>query len=101
MFCPTPLLFARVGAIVVLKASAHVVLALADELRIQRTMDGAAIDLVIERAVAMQALKIEHQRRNDWRRRAVSAAAPVRNHGLLSNREQTQSFVVPRVHSGL
>ena len=58
------------------------------------------VSFVLERAVAMQALKIEHQRRNDWRR-AVSAAALVRDHGFLSNREQTQSFVASRFHSEL
>jgi hypothetical protein len=67
--------FARVEAISVLTTSAHIVRALADELRVKRTMDGRAIDLCIDHAVAVRSLKIEHQRRADWRSRTASAAA--------------------------
>jgi hypothetical protein len=67
--------FARVEAISLLTSSAHIVRALADELRIKRTMDGRAIDLCIERAVAARCLEIEHQRRDDWKERQRNAAA--------------------------
>jgi hypothetical protein len=66
--------FARVEAVSLLTASAHIVRALAAELRFKRTMDGAAIDRCIERAVAIRAAEIEAQRRADWRERQASAA---------------------------
>jgi hypothetical protein len=58
--------FARVEAISLLTASAHIVHALASELQIVRTMDGAAIDLCIERAVAAKAAVDKMERRERW-----------------------------------
>jgi hypothetical protein len=58
--------FARVEAISLLTASAHIVRALAAELQIVRTMDGAAIDSAIERAVAAKAAADENERRERW-----------------------------------
>jgi hypothetical protein len=66
--------FARIEAISLLTASAHIVRALAAELRIKRTMDGATIDRCIEQAVTTKAAEIEARRRRDWRERAASAA---------------------------
>jgi hypothetical protein len=66
--------FARVEAISLLTSSAHIVRALADELRIKRTMDGNEIDEIIAQAVAARGLEIEHQRRDDWKQRKESAA---------------------------
>jgi hypothetical protein len=66
--------FARVEAISLLTTSAHIVRALANELRIKRTMDGQAIDEIISRAVAARGFMIERQRRNDWKQRKASAA---------------------------
>lgn len=66
--------FARIEAISLLTSSAHVVRALADELRIKRTMDGRAIDLCIERTVAAKQARVEADRRGDWRTVELSAA---------------------------
>jgi hypothetical protein len=65
--------FTRVEVIGLLGESEHIVRALAEELRIKRTMDGAAIDHCIERAVALQSIEIEHQRRAAWRARELNA----------------------------
>jgi hypothetical protein len=67
--------FARIEAISLLTASAHIVRALATELRIKRTMTGAEIDLCISRGVADRAAEIEMRRRLDWRERTASAAS--------------------------
>jgi hypothetical protein len=66
--------FARVEAISLLTASAHVVRALAAELRVKRTMDGQTIDRCIEQAVAAKTLADEHARRASWKRAHASAA---------------------------
>jgi hypothetical protein len=66
--------FARVEAIGLLGDSEHIVRALAEELRIKRTMDGSAIDHCIERAVALRSIEIEHQRRAAWHARELNAA---------------------------
>ena len=65
--------FCRVESRELLTASAHIVRALAAELRISRTMDGAAIDAAISRSVAMQSAKTEQARRKDWRQRERNA----------------------------
>jgi hypothetical protein len=67
--------FARVEAVSLLAASAHIVRALAAELRIRRTMDGGAIDRCIEQAVAAKAATDERQRRLEWQRIEQSAAS--------------------------
>jgi hypothetical protein len=67
--------FARVEAVSLLAASAHIVRALAKELRIKRTMDGAAIDRCIEQAVAAKAATDERQRRLEWQRIERSAGS--------------------------
>jgi hypothetical protein len=56
----------RVETIALLTASSFIVHALAAELKIARTMDGAAVDLCIEQAVAAKAAADEHKRRADW-----------------------------------
>jgi hypothetical protein len=56
----------RVESRALLTASMSIVHALAAELQIARTMDGAAVDLCIERAVAAKAAADEHKRRADW-----------------------------------
>jgi hypothetical protein len=67
--------FCRVEAAALLKPREYIVRALAAELRVKRTMDGAAIDRCIEKAVAIRAAEIEAQRRLDWRGRQASAAS--------------------------
>jgi hypothetical protein len=57
----------RVESRALLINSADIVHALAAELRVARTMDGAAVDLCIERAVVAKAAADEHKRRADWR----------------------------------
>ena len=42
-------------------------------LRIARTLDGAEIDKFISDVEAREALAIEHHRRDDWRKRELSA----------------------------
>jgi hypothetical protein len=49
--------------------------ALATELRVKRTMNGAEIDSCIEQAVAAKAATDERQRRCDWKRTEQSAAS--------------------------
>jgi len=66
--------FARVEAISLLTSSEHIVRALANELRIKRTMDGQAIDQTISRAAAARSLEKERKRRDDWHQRETSAA---------------------------
>jgi hypothetical protein len=58
----------RVEAAALLVAWEYVVHALAIELRIVRRMDGAAVDVVIQRAVAEKVLAIEKARRSEWQR---------------------------------
>jgi hypothetical protein len=69
--------FCAVEASALLRSREHIVRALAAELRIKRTMDGAAIDRCIEQAVAAKAAEIEAHRRRDWRERQASAACLV------------------------
>jgi hypothetical protein len=64
----------RVETIALLTASSFIVHALAVELKIARTMDGAAVDLCIERAVAAKAAADEHKRRADWAGVTTNAA---------------------------
>jgi hypothetical protein len=64
----------RAEAVALLKASAHIVEAIAAELIIRRTLDGGEIDATIGGAVAARGLEIEHLKRADWRRRERSAA---------------------------
>jgi hypothetical protein len=65
----------RAEAVALLKVQAHVVEALAGELRSRRTLDGAEIDTVIETAVIAHGLEIERGRRDDWSKVQASAAA--------------------------
>jgi hypothetical protein len=64
----------REESVALLKASEHIVRAIAAELLIRRTLDGGEIDGIIEAAVAARGLEIEHLKRADWRRRERSAA---------------------------
>jgi hypothetical protein len=64
----------RIEAASLLEASAHVVCALALQLRRERTMDGTAIDSCIEGAVAEKALADEHARRANWKLAEKNAA---------------------------
>jgi hypothetical protein len=64
----------RVEARELLIASSFIVHALAAELQVKRTMDGAAIDSCIARAVSTQGAVIERANRDDWQRRLKSAA---------------------------
>jgi hypothetical protein len=64
----------RVECAALLEASAHIVRALAAELQAERTMDGAAIDSCIARAVAAKDAADECQRRVNWKRIELSAA---------------------------
>jgi hypothetical protein len=66
--------FARVEAVSLLTTSAHIIRALAAELRTKRTMNGRAIDLCIEHAVAAKLIEDEKRRRRDWQQRQASAA---------------------------
>jgi hypothetical protein len=66
--------FCAIEAATLLRPREHIIRALAAELRIKRTMDGAAIDRCIERAVAVRAAEIEAHRRRDWLTRQASAA---------------------------
>jgi hypothetical protein len=59
---------------------AHVVRALADELRIRRTMSGREIDVTIDAAIVIDTIEREAQRRSEWKRREESAA---RFHGTV------------------
>jgi hypothetical protein len=63
----------RVEARELLRSHEHIVRALADQLQRDRTMDGAAIDQCIARAVAASAAEAERKRRADWRERTESA----------------------------
>jgi hypothetical protein len=67
----------RVEARELLRRHEYVVRALAAQLRRERTMDGAAIDLCIARAVAAKAADDERQRRSDWARVCANAAVLV------------------------
>jgi len=67
--------FARVEAATLLRDHEHVVRALAAELLIRRTLDGAQIDRCIKQAVAAKALADEHERRAVWKRVEESARA--------------------------
>jgi hypothetical protein len=64
----------RIEAAALLVASAHIVRALALRLQRDRTMDAAAIDACIERAVAQKTLDKEHARRAEWARVQQCAA---------------------------
>jgi hypothetical protein len=66
--------YCRAEARALLTAWAHVVHALAHQLKRERTMDGTAIDMCIARAVAAKSAEDERQRRLDWQRRCESAA---------------------------
>jgi hypothetical protein len=66
--------FARFEAISLLTASEHIVRALAKELRIERTMDGTAIDCCIEAAVAAKAMADERTRRAEWQERSLNSS---------------------------
>jgi hypothetical protein len=57
----------RIECVALLQASAHIVRALALQLQRERTMDAAAIDSCIERAVAEKALANERAHRAAWR----------------------------------
>ena len=50
-----------------------VLMTLSIVLRIARTLDGAEIDKIISDMEARKALAIEHHRRDDWRKRELSA----------------------------
>jgi hypothetical protein len=64
----------RAESVALLKASAHIVEAIAAELVIRRTLDGGEIDATIEGAVAARGLEIERLKRADWRQREGNAA---------------------------
>jgi hypothetical protein len=68
------ILACRAEAVALLTASAHIVHALAAELRIARTLDGAQVDACIERAVAAKARADEVHRRTAWERVEANAA---------------------------
>jgi hypothetical protein len=57
----------RVEATTLLTATAHIVRALASELRIARTLNGSQVDICIERAVAKKSLADEKARQRQWR----------------------------------
>jgi hypothetical protein len=63
----------RVEAAALLRSHEHIVRALADQLQRERTMDGAAIDQCIARAVAANAAEAERKRRADWQQREANA----------------------------
>jgi hypothetical protein len=63
----------REESIALLKSQSHIIRAIAGELRIKRTLDGAMIDSVIEAAVAAHGLDIERARRADWKTRQRNA----------------------------
>jgi hypothetical protein len=63
----------RVEAATLLRSHEHIVRALADQLQRERTMDGAAIDQCIARAVAANAAEAERKRRADWQQREANA----------------------------
>jgi hypothetical protein len=64
----------RVASCALLTASPFIVHALAAELQIARTMDGAAVDLCIERAVTAKTLADERARRKGWATTLANAA---------------------------
>jgi hypothetical protein len=64
----------RVEATTLLAATAHIVRALASELQIARTMNGAEVDRCIEQAVAAKTLSDARQRRANWARVEANAA---------------------------
>ena len=64
----------RVEATTLLTASAHIVRAVAAELQIARTMNGAEVDRCIEQAVAAKTLSDVRQRRANWARVEANAA---------------------------
>jgi hypothetical protein len=64
-----------IAKISLLSASAHIIHALAAELRVSRTMDGAAIDDCIRNVVALKSIELERERRAAWRERELNAAA--------------------------
>jgi hypothetical protein len=66
--------FCRAEASALLTVQAHIVYALAAELRIARTMNGAEVDAVIERAVAEKSQSDEHRRRAAWAETCASAS---------------------------
>jgi hypothetical protein len=64
----------RAEAATLLRQSAHIVQALASELRVARTMNGAEVDACIERAVMEKQFGDEVQRRKAWKRTEANAA---------------------------
>ena len=67
--------FCMAEAAALLRPREHIVRALADALRIRRTMTGHEVDIVIAEAVSIRAAEAERKRRADWRERTKSARA--------------------------
>jgi len=67
--------FCAIEATALIETNAHLVNALAEALRIRRTMTGAEVDEVIAAVVAAKSIEDEHQRRADWKRIEESAAS--------------------------
>jgi hypothetical protein len=65
--------FCRAEATELLTQHSRVVLAIAQELRIKRELDGRELDAVIADAVACKALRVEHERRAAMRRATKNA----------------------------
>jgi hypothetical protein len=72
--CEAFVALARTMAVDLLSPHKEIIRALADALRAQRTMTGGEIDLVIARALAVEAIRVEHARREQWRRIEQGAA---------------------------
>jgi hypothetical protein len=71
--------FCRAEATDLLKQNEYVVLAIAEELRIKRELDGKQVDGTIAQAVANKSLADEHARRTEWQRITASASSvPIR-----------------------
>lgn len=58
-----------------LRANLEIVNALVEALVEHGTLTGEEIDAIISHEVAMRSIRLEHQRRRDWRERTVSARA--------------------------
>jgi hypothetical protein len=65
--------FCRAEATELLKQHSHVVLAIAEELRIHRELNGSQVDAVIAQAVSRAAIRAEHERRAAMRRATANA----------------------------
>jgi hypothetical protein len=71
--CESFVALARTMARDLLRPYVETIRALADALRIKRSMSGQEIDIEIASALARQSLAVEHERRRQWARRVESA----------------------------